>query len=217
MREEPSKDVAMKLKVPAAVAGACIVLAVIGHGIFSHGDARASSARLAPSFHIGQSVDEAYASSSHRRTVFSPDEATMPAPERDYLSLVFHVIDQGVLLRVSAFDAFTAGKTSDPRYVAHLSTLLEFARGIHPPLRLRGYHGLVVQGLTDVRDFFKEWSKKGAQFENGTATALPSHPKVQSASSSLHQAYQTLLEAYPSEGDHNKEAFYDYHCALDFI
>ena len=40
---------------------------------------------------------------------------------------------------------------------------------------------------------------------------------VHRASALLHQAYAELMQLYPGEATHNRDAFYDYLCALDFL
>jgi hypothetical protein len=44
-----------------------------------------------------------------------------------------------------------------------------------------------------------------------------SHSKVRSSSANLQGAYGDLMRLFPSENATNKQAFYDYLCALDFI
>lgn len=43
------------------------------------------------------------------------------------------------------------------------------------------------------------------------------HPKVRSASGKLLGAYGNLMRMYPNEDGTNRQAFFDYLCALDFI
>jgi hypothetical protein len=40
---------------------------------------------------------------------------------------------------------------------------------------------------------------------------------IHKASGLLHQAYAELMQLYPGEAPHNRDAFYDYLCALDFL
>jgi hypothetical protein len=40
---------------------------------------------------------------------------------------------------------------------------------------------------------------------------------VQTASARLHEAYAELMRLYPGEGTHNRDAFFDYLCALDYL
>ena len=40
---------------------------------------------------------------------------------------------------------------------------------------------------------------------------------VHTASARLHEAYGQLMRLYPEEGAQNRDAFFDYLCALDFL
>jgi hypothetical protein len=62
--------------------------------------------------------------------------------------------------------------------------------------------------------FLEDWRRQGPAFPEQT---LAVHPRVQSASGALRAAYQTLIARYPEQGASNKDAFFDYHCALDFL
>jgi hypothetical protein len=73
----------------------------------------------------------------------------------------------------------------------------------------------VLQGLTNQRQFFVEWNAQGERF--GYPQVVSTHPAVQRASGSLRSAYQELMRQFPAEAQSNKEAFFDYHCALDFL
>ena len=43
------------------------------------------------------------------------------------------------------------------------------------------------------------------------------HSLVRSSSNQLIQAYDYLMQSYPQESPHNRQAFFDHLCALDFI
>jgi hypothetical protein len=65
--------------------------------------------------------------------------------------------------------------------------------------------------MAEQRAALAEWRK----------TVLPAnlggHPLVASSSGKLHRAYGDLLALFPQEDAHNKAAFFDYLCAMDFI
>lgn len=79
------------------------------------------------------------------------------------------------------------------------------------PPRLASVHRLVSEAMVEQRTALAEWRK----------TALPAnlagHPLVASSSGKLHRAYGELLTLFPQESAHNKAAFFDYLCAMDFI
>jgi hypothetical protein len=82
---------------------------------------------------------------------------------------------------------------------------------------LAKYQTALLQALSDQQSFFQEWQAEGLQFQYGSPQTLVHHPKVQSASNALRQAYGILMETYSDESSSNKAAFFDYHCALDFV
>jgi hypothetical protein len=79
------------------------------------------------------------------------------------------------------------------------------------PTRLRSVHAEVLAAIEDQRAYLEEWkSKAGEAFH-------PGHPRVQAASQRLHHTYGVLMSLFPGENAANKQAFFDYLCALDFI
>ena len=132
------------------------------------------------------SVDEAYASIPHRRTVFDRKAATMAADEADGLERLFALVDRAIVARVTK--------------AGHDAVLGEL-HALALPERLRRVHELVIDAVVAER------------------THLVQHEPsaVQTASGRLHEAYGELMRLYPGEGAHNRDAFYDYLCALDFL
>lgn len=73
-------------------------------------------------------------------------------------------------------------------------------RSLDLPPRLGRVHSLVTDAVVAERAYLA-----------GDAAA------IQTASARLHEAYAELMRLYPGEGAHNRDAFYDYLCALDFL
>jgi len=132
------------------------------------------------------SVEEAYASIPHRRTVFDRQAATMSAGEADALARLFALVDRAIVARVT--------KAGHDRVLADL-------RALEPPARLGRVRSLVTDAVVAER----------AYLADGDQAA------VNTASARLHEAYAELMRLYPGEGPHNRDAFYDYLCALDFL
>jgi len=65
--------------------------------------------------------------------------------------------------------------------------------------------------MREQRSALEQWRKIALP------TDLARHPLVASSSGKLHRAYAELLALFPQEDAHNKAAFFDYLCALDFI
>jgi len=169
-----------------------------------------------PSSDLRLSVDEAYAAIPHRRTEMQFPGSKVPKSDQDYLQVAFAVIDQAVLLRVATYQSFSRGKTADPVAISRMDRLIAFMQSVDPPPQLKTYHKRIEQALADQRAFFDDWRSRGSEFPYARGS-LASHPKVASSSSALKEAYGILMQSYPAESPHNKEAFFDYHCALDFL
>jgi hypothetical protein len=148
------------------------------------------------------SVKEAYDSIPHRQTAFQPSAAKMPAAERAYLAAFFNAVDQAIVAKVSARRGLTVAQAYAPAWKAWSE--------LQPPAALRAMQDKVKAAIQDQQAFLLELEKK-------QTTWNMSHPKVRSASSNLQSAYADLMRLYPNEGATNRQSFFDYLCALDFI
>ena len=171
----------------------------------------------APTLDLDLSVDAAYAAIPHRRTAMNFAASNMPEQERRFLEVAFHLIDQAIRLRVSAYQKFSRGEFRDSQSISDMDRLVDYLQNTEAPDNLSNYQARLIQALSDQRAFFEEWENQGEQFQYGSPQTIGTHPKVQSASTALREAYGILMEKYPTEGNSNKEAFFDYHCALDFL
>ena len=170
-----------------------------------------------PTSNLSLSVDEAYAAIPHRRTAIAFSGSNVPRADQDYLQVVFAAIDQAVLLRVATYQSFSRGQTADALPISRMDRLIRFLQSIDPPPHLKAYHKKIEQAVSDQRAFFDDWRSHGSDFPYAQSASLGTHPKVASSSSALKEAYGILMQRYPGESPHNKEAFFDYHCALDFL
>lgn len=171
----------------------------------------------APILNLDLSVDAAYAAIPHRRTAMDFLATNMPDQDRRFLEVSFHVIDQAIRLRVTAYQKFSRGEFDDSGLIAEMDQLVDYLQQTEAPASLATYQAQVLRALSDQRAFFADWQSKGQQFQYGTPQTIATHPKVQSSSAALQQAYGILMQTYPSEVGNNKDAFFDYHCALDFL
>ena len=143
--------------------------------------------------------------------------SNMPDQDQRFLEVAFHLIDQGIRLRVTTYQKFSRGGVKDSQSISDMDRLIDYLQKTEAPASLSAYKARLLQALSDQRAFFEEWRTQGEQFEYGTPQTLATHPKVQSASAALRDAYGILMETYPNQVNNNKEAFFDYHCALDFL
>lgn len=74
-------------------------------------------------------------------------------------------------------------------------------RALVLPERLQGVQRLVTDAVVAER----------AYLVDGQPAAM------RAASARLHAAYAALLRLFPGENAHNRDAFYDYLCALDYL
>jgi hypothetical protein len=168
-----------------------------------------------PSAGVGPSVEEAYAAIPHRRTIWDESGSTVPTGEKEYLQTVFQVLDQAVRVRVAGQQAFSSQQYNSADIDAEFDRLIAFARAMPAPKALGSYHQEILSALSSERQFFDDWKTQGDRFP--FAQQVANHPGVRAASASLRAAYGELMAKYPNENQTNKDAFFDYHCALDFL
>jgi len=147
--------------------------------------------------------------------VWAESESTVPAPERDYLKVMFTTEDEAVAARVAGLQKYSRGQFDDSDVDSELDQLINFARGVVPPESLKTYHSHIVEALVAQQQFFREWKTAGSQF--AYAQRIAENPEARKASGELKAAYNELMSKYPQEGQTNKDAFFDYHCALDLM
>lgn len=74
-------------------------------------------------------------------------------------------------------------------------------RALELPKTLRGVQALVIDAVRAERAYLVDGDQGG----------------VQRASAQLHAAYAELMRLFPEEAANNRDAFFDYLCALDFL
>ncbi|MCC6540350.1 MAG: hypothetical protein IT162_22580 [Bryobacterales bacterium] len=149
------------------------------------------------------SVEEAYRAIPHRQTVFQPAAAQMPASERVYLAAFFQAVDQAIVAKVASRRGATVQQAYAP--------VKQAWSALRPPTAvLQAAQDKVKDAIADQYAFLQELERKQTGWDMN-------HAKVRSASSKLQAAYGELMRLYPGETASNKQAFFDYLCALDFI
>jgi hypothetical protein len=145
------------------------------------------------------SVAEAYRDIPHGRTVFVPDQATMAPAEKQALTELFDAVDLAIVAKGEVRHGMDVSKAYEPFWTAW--------KPLKVPSPLRRAYDLVQQAVKDEQAYLAQRNKSFNR----------SDPLVHSASGALHGAYGELMRLYPNENDHNKKAFFDYLCALDFL
>jgi hypothetical protein len=166
-----------------------------------------------PTSGLGLSVDEAYAAIPHRRTAIQFTSSKIPKADQDYLQIAFTAIDQAVLLRVSTLQSFSRGRTADSSAIRSMDRLIEFLHSVDPRPHLKTYHKRIEQAMSDQRAFFDDWRSRGSDFQYARGAGLGSHPSRQLLERTQGDL-RNLMQSYPAENRHNKEAFFDYHASI---
>ncbi len=169
-----------------------------------------SAVERLPSGDRSAAVESAYRAIPHRRTVFDAGAATMSPDERAYLRQLFELVDLGIVERVETLGWLRSGGGQEPSVESYDQVVSQLGALSAPP-RLASVHRLVSEAMVEQRAALGEWRK------TAVPANLPAHPLVVSSSGKLRQAYGELLALFPRENEHNKAAFFDYLCALDFI
>ena len=168
-----------------------------------------------PTVDVGITVEQAYAAIPHRRTIWVESDSAVPSEERAYLRVMFQALDQAVAVRVAGQQNFSSQRFDDPDITGDFDRLIAFVRNMPVPPTLASYHQDILEGLFGQRQFFADWKAQREQFP--FAQQVGNDPDVRKASGALRAAYGQLMSKYPNETPTNKDAFFDYHCALDFL
>jgi len=135
----------------------------------------------------------------------------MPPAEKEFLNEFLHLVDLAMAQRVEMLLWLSTngqGGSEDNNY----AQILDDLESLDIPSALKKVHRLVVEAIEQQRSFLEEWQKNPRKKRN-----FVTDPKVRGASQKLRSAYSQLMSLYPHEEQHNKKAFFDYLCALDFI
>jgi len=161
---------------------------------------------------LADAIEDAYSAIPHTRTVFDGSAARMSSAERDCLKTLFSLVDAAIVERVNMLIWLQSGGEKGA-VATQYDYILDQLESLETPEKLKSIRDLVVSAIRQQKAFLEEWSAA----EDDRPVNVGAHPLVQSASQKLHQAYAELMAIYPAEGSHNKQAFFDYLCALDFI
>ena len=155
-------------------------------------------------------VVEAYRAIPHQQTTFAPDLASMPSNERRFIESLFELTDFAVSERVQSLHYFqTSGRQGSAP--VNYPTLLARLNALSAPRALGEVKSLITAAVTEQQQYFSTANAQSDLKFNSR------DPLVQSSHRKLLAAYQLLISRYQSEDAHNKKAFFDHLCALDFI
>ena len=81
---------------------------------------------------------------------------------------------------------------------------------LSPPTSLKATQEKIKTAIADQQAYLLEIERRQSSWNLG-------HAKVRSSSANLQAAYGDLMRLFSVENATNKQAFYDYLCALDFL
>ena len=173
---------------------------------------------------LAMTVEEAYRAIPHKQTTFDPLSVRMNKEQANFLEGFFKLVDLAVVERVQTLIRFqTDGGRGVPfqHYQVQINNLLFQFRAMRVPTRqLENIHKLVIEAIEEQRGYFEMWHEaidQGKPFKFKLTDSGPRHPLITSSHKKLIQSYNQLMRLFPKENQHNRQAFFDHLCALDFI
>jgi hypothetical protein len=167
------------------------------------------------------SVDEAYKAIPHQQTTFNRTTSNISSRDKIYLSKMFSITDQAMAARVEQLSTLYYfkghGDTGISAYNEKVGRLVGQLEALNPPGFLKKHHQLILESIQEQKQFFNEWASASDSKKNSLKNTLARHPLVQSSHHKLFAAYNELMRQFPQEIQHNKQAFFDHLCALDFL
>ena len=164
-------------------------------------------------------VEEAYKAIPHTRTVFDPEQANMARSNALYLEKFFALTDEALRNRVEALMRLSTGKggISIAEYNKRHEKTVKALAELTPSAEVAPAYNIIVEAIGEQADFLNAWARAEPKKREWIKLNFRNDPFVQSSHDKLIKGYMTLLRAFPFEGGQNRQAFYDYLCALDFI
>lgn len=157
------------------------------------------------------SIEAAYQAIPHQRTPFSLEKTYINDDAAERLHRFFELTDMAVVERVHSLKTMYSGNLSYYSS-ANYESILKEIEALDLPTELSAPKQLVMEAIQEQQAYFEQWYHSGERVFHNVQ-----HSLVQSSHSKLIQAYNQIMAAYPHESQHNKTAFFDHLCALDFI
>jgi hypothetical protein len=165
-----------------------------------------------PTISVQQSmtVGQAYQRIPHAQTTFSPTQTqAMNASEAQNANELFTWVDFAIVERVMLMDNIQRGQQySSGNYAVILAKL----NNMVVAEKLTESKNLIIAAINDQKNYFEQQARAAQSQPINSQNSL-----IQDSHQKLFTAYNKLMALYPQESDHNKKAFFDHLCALDFI
>ncbi len=172
-----------------------------------------------------ETISSAYRAIPHRQTTYLASSSTLDKNFAEHLEILFSLVDKSVVLRV---DTLKALKTSKAEFEKALASYKIEKEKITDSIKKslsgseRQAFELIIQALDQQENYFQSKRNKDTSFwsslvDTGRGLLGTHEQPIKESSRLLVSAYQVLMKTYPNESKHNKQAFFDHLCALDFI
>jgi hypothetical protein len=152
-------------------------------------------------------IEQAYQLIPHQRTVFQLHKTNLPASEAQQVARLLKLSEKAMVERVNALKN-GASKTD---YMSRIDSILWQIEQLQVPGQVKAARDHIQIAVQQHRSFFE------LQNDSGSNAKASRNQLIQSSHQHLISAYGVLMRSYPEEVKHNKQAFFDYLCALDFI
>ena len=160
---------------------------------------------------LAMSVQYAYRAIPHQRTAFELTTSEKTTPEQVYLHLLFQLTDLAVIDRVQTQLWFESDGRRG-RDARNSSEIIRRLQVLDAPRPLRKVQQLLTEAIHEQSLYFEYWRQHSDQYRLDA-----NHHVIRSSHAKLLNAYQELMRIFPEETTHNRQAFFDHLCALDFI
>jgi hypothetical protein len=161
-------------------------------------------------------VDQAYSALKHRRTVFDERATKASKAQAESLKRLFSLAEVGTVLKVRAYQAHARGdRAGYAAVLADYDSLIDVSKRQPSSAEIGPAQDLVVGAIVRQRAVLAASAAKPVAVLS--RNELARDPQVQKVHGDLISAYHMLLRAFPEEPTVNRDAFYDYLCALDFL
>lgn len=162
---------------------------------------------------FGLSVEEAYRSIPHAQTTYMASKSLLQSKLKNDLENLFKIVDDAIVSRYEAYRNLFHGKSAERAIASYKLVIKEISR-LQVEKEVIPVKNKILSAMKIQIEYLERWGKSQ---KDKKVAFNPQDPDVQKSSSDLKQAYNQLMSLYSNESGHNKKAFFDHLCALDFI
>jgi hypothetical protein len=152
-------------------------------------------------------IEKAYRLIPHKQTPFILLQSKIPEPEAEYVARLLSLSELAMAERVAAMK----DGPEKSGYISQIDSILWQLGNLETPQNLRPAHQHIQTAIQQHRNYFELHQVRGEKAK------AERNQLIQTSHRHLITAYNLLMRLYPQELKHNKQAFFDYLCALDFI